>query len=90
VTAAERSRSAVQEAVAKAVLVGHAALAKAQQAGDVLGAHRVLTDSFATDVRPLLAALREEHGLDPDPMAAYARSGYAAQIAGILCTLTVT
>ena len=50
-----RSVMNVQEAVAKAVLVDHAALAKAQQAGDVLGAHGVLMDAFATDVRPLLA-----------------------------------
>ena len=69
-----RSVLNVQEAVAKAVLVDHAALAKAQQAGDVLGAHGVLMDAFATDVRPLV-------GLDPDPMAAYARSGYAVKIA---------
>jgi L-rhamnose isomerase/sugar isomerase len=76
-----RSVMNVQEAVAKAVLVDHAALAKAQQAGDVLGAHEVLMDAFATDVRPLLASLRESMGLDPDPMAAYARSGYAGKIA---------
>ena len=76
-----RSVMNVQEAVAKAVLVDHQALAKAQQAGDVLGAHAVLMDAFATDVRPLLASLREEQGLDPDPMAAYARSGYARKIA---------
>ena len=43
-------------------------------AGDVLGANAVLMDAYNTDVRPLLAELREELGLDPDPMAAYARS----------------
>jgi L-rhamnose isomerase / sugar isomerase len=37
-------------------------------------------DAFATDVRPLLADLRTSQGLDPDPMAAYARSGYDQQI----------
>ena len=37
-------------------------------------------DAYNTDVRPLLAELRERMGLDPDPMAAYARSGYAARI----------
>ena len=37
-------------------------------------------DAYATDVRPLLADLRVELGLDPDPMAAYARSGYADSI----------
>jgi L-rhamnose isomerase / sugar isomerase len=36
--------------------------------------------AYATDVRPLLADLRESLGLDPDPMAAYARSGYAGKI----------
>jgi L-rhamnose isomerase/sugar isomerase len=38
-------------------------------------------DAYNTDVRPLLAALREEQGLHPDPMKAYAASGYAEQIA---------
>jgi L-rhamnose isomerase/sugar isomerase len=37
-------------------------------------------DAYNTDVRPLLAALREEAGLDPDPMRAYARSGYYDKI----------
>jgi L-rhamnose isomerase/sugar isomerase len=38
-------------------------------------------DAYSDDVRPLLAELRGELGLDPDPMAAYARSGYAEKIA---------
>ena len=75
-----RSVMNVQEATAKALLVDAAALAAAQQAGDVLGAHGVLMDAFNTDVRPLLAELRTEQGLDPDPMAAYAASGYAKKI----------
>jgi L-rhamnose isomerase / sugar isomerase len=37
-------------------------------------------EAFATDVRPLLAELRTSQGLDPDPMAAYARSGYDERI----------
>jgi len=37
-------------------------------------------DAYNTDVRPLLAELRESMGLDPDPLAAYARSGYAERI----------
>jgi len=40
----------------------------------------VLMDAYNTDVRPLLAELRVAQGLDPDPMAAYARSGYAQRI----------
>jgi L-rhamnose isomerase/sugar isomerase len=75
-----RSVLNVQEATAKALLVDQAALAAAQQAGDVLGANAVLMDAYSTDVRPLLAELRRDMGLDPDPMAAYARSGYADKI----------
>jgi L-rhamnose isomerase/sugar isomerase len=76
-----RSVMNVQEATAKALLVDAGALAAAQQAGDVLGAHGVLMDAYNTDVRPLLAELRAEQGLDPDPMKAYARSGYTEKIA---------
>ena len=61
-------------------LVDAEALAAAQQAGDVLGANAVLMDAYSTDVRPLLAAVREEAGLEPDPVAAYLRSGYAEKI----------
>ena len=75
-----RSVLNVQELTAKALLVDRDALAAAQQAGDVLGANGVLMDAFATDVRPLLADLRSSQGLDPDPMAAYARSGYDQRI----------
>ncbi|MEU5153494.1 L-rhamnose isomerase [Glycomyces sp. NPDC021274] len=75
-----RSVMNVQEATAKALLVDIPALAKAQAAGDVLGANAVMMDAYNTDVRPLLAELREEQGLAADPMAAYAASGYAEQI----------
>jgi L-rhamnose isomerase / sugar isomerase len=76
-----RSVMNVQEATAKALLVDRPALHAAQQSGDVLGANAVLMDAFNTDVRPMLADLRDAMGLDPDPMAAYARSGYAERIA---------
>ena len=75
-----RSVMNVQEATAKALLVDRAALAKAQAAGDVLGANGIVMDAYDTDVRPLLGRLRERMGLDPNPMAAYARSGYADRI----------
>jgi L-rhamnose isomerase/sugar isomerase len=75
-----RSIMNVQEATAKALLVDHEALAAAQQAGDVLGANAVLMDAYNTDVRPLLAEVRTEQGLDADPLAAYAASGYAEEI----------
>jgi L-rhamnose isomerase/sugar isomerase len=75
-----RSVMNVQEATAKALLVDRSALAAAQSEGDVLGANAVLMDAYNTDVRPLLADLRASKGLDPDPMAAYKRSGYAERI----------
>ncbi|MFI6175533.1 L-rhamnose isomerase [Nonomuraea sp. NPDC051191] len=76
-----RSVMNVQEATAKALLVDRDALAAAQAGGDVLGANAVLMDAYNTDVRPLLAELRQETGLAPDPMAAYAKSGYFEKIA---------
>ena len=75
-----RSVMNVQEATAKALLVDVVALETAQRAGDVLGANAVLMDAYSTDVRPLLGELRQDMGLDPDPMAAYARSGYGERI----------
>ena len=70
-----RSVMNVQEATAKALLIDTAALAAAQQTGDVLGANATFMDAYNTDVRPLLAQLREELGLDPDPYRAYLATG---------------
>ncbi|MFD7702354.1 L-rhamnose isomerase [Streptomyces caelestis] len=75
-----RSVMNVQEATAKALLVDRAALGEAQAAGDVLEANAVLMDAYNTDVRPLLREVREEMGLDPEPVAAYRRSGWAERI----------
>src|SRR3954470_5750414 len=76
-----RSVMNVQEATAKALLVDREALRAAQVSGDVLGANDVLMDAYKTDVRPLLAELRESQGLPADPYAAYAATGYADKIA---------
>ncbi|MFD2091092.1 L-rhamnose isomerase [Blastococcus deserti] len=75
-----RSVMNVQEATAKALLVDREALATAQRGGEVLDAHGILMDAYSTDVRPLLAQLRESQGLDADPYAAYARSGHQERI----------
>ncbi|MDL4821209.1 rhamnose isomerase, partial [Actinomadura sp. OS1-43] len=76
-----RSVMNVQEATAKALLVDADALRAAQQSGDVLEANAVFMDAYNTDVRPLLAELREEMGLHPDPVAAYKVSGYFERVA---------
>ena len=75
-----RSVMNVQEATAKALLVDIDALRAAQLEGDVLGANAALMDAYNTDVRPLLADLRQEMGLAPDPYAAYLASGYGEKI----------
>ncbi|MFE2515764.1 L-rhamnose isomerase [Streptomyces mirabilis] len=76
-----RSVMNVQEATAKALLVDGAALADAQRTGDVLAANAVIMDAYDTDVRPLLGEVREEMGLDADPVSAYRRSGWGEKIA---------
>ena len=70
-----------QEAYAKSLLVPRTALADAQRRGDVLGAHRLLSDAYRSDVRPLLAQVRREQGIAEDPIAAYKASGYEQKIA---------
>ena len=75
-----RSVMNVQEATAKALLVDSEALEAAQQAGQVLEANAVLMDAYNTDVRPLLAELRQDLDLNPDPVAAYKASGYFEKI----------
>jgi len=75
-----RSVMNVQEATAKALLVDEDALREAQLAGDVLAANAAFMDAYNTDVRPLLAELREEMGLAPDPVRAYLDSGYGQKI----------
>ena len=78
----------IQTAYAKALLVDGERLAAAQEAGDVLGAHRVYVDAFETDVRPLLARLRESLGVEPDPVEAF-RGGHAERLAAERGTVAV-
>jgi L-rhamnose isomerase/sugar isomerase len=75
-----RSVMNIQEATAKALLVDRDALAAAQSNGEVLEANAVLMDAYNTDVRPLLAEVRADAGLDPEPVQAYRRSGYQEKI----------
>lgn len=75
-----RSVLNVQEMTARALLLDRAALDAAQAAGDVLAANDVVMDAFATDVRADLAQWRVRQGLPPNPMYAYAASGYQDRI----------
>jgi L-rhamnose isomerase / sugar isomerase len=71
----------IQTAYTKALLVDRERLEEAQRAGDVLGAHRVLIDAYETDVRPLLALLRAQQGLEPDPVEAFRAGGHPDRLA---------
>ena len=70
-----------QTAYAKALIVDYETLRARQAEGDVLGAHRVYVDAFETDVRPLLAQVRREQDLPPDPLAAYRSDDRAERVA---------
>ncbi|MDR7434265.1 MAG: L-rhamnose isomerase [Armatimonadota bacterium] len=71
----------IQIAYTKALLVDRRRLREVQEEMDVLGAHRVLQEAYETDVRPLLAVVREEMGVPPDPVAAFRQGGYAERLA---------
>ncbi len=71
----------LQQAYARALLVDRTTLQEAQRAGDVLGAHRILLDAYATDVRPLCAKVREDLGGATDPIATFEESRYAEKVA---------
>jgi L-rhamnose isomerase/sugar isomerase len=71
-----RSVLNVQTAHAKSLLVNRSLLKKAQNENDVMAAEAVVREAYETDVTPALSAVREEMGLDADPMNAYMKSGY--------------
>ena len=76
-----RSVLNVQEMTARALSVDAAALAEAQNAGDVLRANGILMDAFYTDVRADLATWRESRDLPANPITAFNESGYLKRIA---------
>jgi L-rhamnose isomerase/sugar isomerase len=69
-----------QEAFAKALIVQRQKLAQLQATGEVMEGHILLSDAFRTDVRPLLAKVREEMGVPIDPIADYRASKYEEKI----------
>jgi len=72
------SAGEVQRSFVQAELVDLAALAAAQQANDVLLAHRLLKRAYQTDVEPILAEARRRSGGAIDPLACYRASAYRA------------
>jgi L-rhamnose isomerase/sugar isomerase len=70
----------IQTAYARALLIDWRALATARERNDAVDCERVLQNAYLTDVRPLLAKLRTDLGLHPDPIVAFRESGYLNQI----------
>jgi L-rhamnose isomerase/sugar isomerase len=72
----------IQRAYVQALLVDREALEGFQEANDALMANGLLRAAFRTDVEPILAMARHEKGAAIDPIAAFRRSGYRAEVAG--------
>src|ERR1019366_4331689 len=70
-----------QELYAKASLVDHDALRRAQAKNSVIDAELLLKKAFFTDVAPALAAWRKANKLPADPLAEHRRSGYERKAA---------
>jgi L-rhamnose isomerase/sugar isomerase len=66
----------VQRAFAQALLIDRAALEAAQEANDVMLAHRIFKAGFTADVSPILAQARRRGGGAIDPIAVYRISKY--------------
>src|SRR5579871_1356120 len=69
-----------QQLFAKAALVDHAALGRAQRQTDLVRAESILQDAFATDVRPALREWRVSKNPPADPLHAFRESGYLDKI----------
>jgi L-rhamnose isomerase/sugar isomerase len=69
----------VQRAYAQALLIDRTALEAAQEANDVMLAHRLFKAGFVTDVSPILAEARRRGGGAIDPIAVYRASNYRAR-----------
>ena len=71
----------VCRAYAQALIVDRNALSGYQDGGDALMASETLKTAFRTDVEPILAMARLEHGGAINPLSAYRASGYRSKVA---------
>ncbi|WP_339860024.1 L-rhamnose catabolism isomerase [Thalassospira alkalitolerans] len=73
----------VQRAYVQALLVDRTALEGYQNENDVMMANRTLKQAYNTDVSPILAMARQKSGGAIDPIVAYRKAGYRADVAKI-------
>jgi len=70
-----------QELFAKAAIVDHDALRKAQAKNNAIDAELLLKKAFFTDVTPAITAFRKSKNLPLDPIAEHRRQGYEKKAA---------
>ena len=75
-----QATDAIQHTLALALCVDRASLAAAQEADDPTLAGEILHAAYRADVRPLVAEARRRNGAALDPVTAYRRSGYRAEV----------
>jgi L-rhamnose isomerase/sugar isomerase len=76
VAAMIQTACSVQEIFAKALCLDRDAVRAAQDRNDVIGAEDTLKRADNTDVTDLLTRVREQMGVEADPLEAYRRSDY--------------
>jgi L-rhamnose isomerase/sugar isomerase len=72
---------AAQELYLKAALIDREQLAELQTSCDLVAAEELFRGAFWRDVRPMVQAWREAHGLPGDPLKALRENGYVERIA---------
>jgi L-rhamnose isomerase / sugar isomerase len=75
-----QATEAIQHALALALLVDRTSLESAQETDDPALAAEILQAAYRADVRPLVAEARRRNGAAIDPVTAYRRSGYRAEV----------
>ncbi|WP_417815963.1 L-rhamnose catabolism isomerase [Thalassospira alkalitolerans] len=73
----------VQRAYVQALLVDRTALEGYQNENDVMMANRTLKQAYNTDISPILAMARQKSGGAINPIVAYRKAGYRADVAKI-------
>ncbi len=76
-----QATDAIQHTLALALCVDRGSLAAAQEADDPALAGEILHSAYRSDVRPLVAEARRRNGAALDPVTAFRRSGYRAEVA---------
>jgi L-rhamnose isomerase/sugar isomerase len=69
-----------QDIWVKAALVDHEELSSLQSHCELVKAEEIFRGAFWRDVRPMVAAWRENHGIPADPLSALRESGYVERI----------